>query len=550
MANNVLDSYLVKLGAVADTPSWNKFSLTLRDAEKAVVSFTGSTALNFLKIEGTIVGVLSTVGTGLIALADRTAMADQQYRLFGMRMLMTKESARALSQVQDELGASLDEIAFDPELNKRAQYLYEQNIKLGKEMGTGFDDNMIKLRDIRMEYGRLKVELDDLSGGTINKLFEKLGYGNGQLETQLHNINNELSEKLPKIADEISDDLIPVWKDWVVVTKDLGSMLKTAAGDWTFLTGVMTGDKSIESTEFNFKNLLKATVDWFDVLTEAALALQLIGKEGMHMGTAVAAGFGVIKAAIQGNWGEVTRLTKIQDTEIKAAAVNFQDLFDPGKNGEYLRKNKDFAAIVAHEDEKAGRGKKADSAGTPQSNTTANQIVSAAQMVSKDTGIPASFIYGQWAQETDHFKSRVFKDLHNMGGIKIPGTNTYENYDSIDSFAKAYEKVLKENRYTSRGIMDARTPEDFVHSLKGEKGQQAYFADNEDTYRRRVSQFSREYNSAQGSDGQVVIENLHINVPHALPEHQWSDFVKQSMTDITNKDTRNTTAQTAAGAFF
>jgi hypothetical protein len=97
MADNILDSYLIRLGAEVDKDSFNKFNATLKDSGKAFGDFSFGTIANFGKMEGAIVGMFAAVGAGLIGLADKTAMADQSYRLMGLRMLMGKDSARAMS---------------------------------------------------------------------------------------------------------------------------------------------------------------------------------------------------------------------------------------------------------------------------------------------------------------------------------------------------------------------------------------------------------------------------------------------------------------------
>src|ERR1700736_1205422 len=112
MSDNIMDSYLVKLGTLVDVSSFNKFNGVLNQSKGAVLNFTKGTAMGFAKFELSAVGAISSIGIGLIGLADKTAMADQQYRLFGMRMLMTKDSARAMQMATDTLGASLDEIAY------------------------------------------------------------------------------------------------------------------------------------------------------------------------------------------------------------------------------------------------------------------------------------------------------------------------------------------------------------------------------------------------------------------------------------------------------
>jgi Mannosyl-glycoprotein endo-beta-N-acetylglucosaminidase len=543
MGNNILDSYLVKLGAVIDAPSFSRFDLTLKDAGKAVFAFAGNTTLQFMKLEATIVGALSAAGTGLITLADKTAMADQQYRLLGLRMLMTKESARAMSLAQEELGATLDEIAYDPELNRRFQYLYEQNMKLGQAMGTGFNDNMRSIRDIRMEYKRFQTELEFLAGGVVSHLFEKLGFGNGKLENQLHNFNDWVTTNLPHWADIVSDKLIPVWNNWIGISKDLGSVFKQAAGDFSFLTGILTGDDTLKTTEFSFKNLSKATSDWMTVLTDVAYTLQLIIKTGLHAGTSITAALGAYKAFWHGDIKESKRLNEIADSEGKQAFRDIRDFF----TGKGSATNPDFAGINRQLDREAhGDADLSTKSGKPHDygNARLNEIDRLAQMVSKDTGIPAGLIYGQWAVETGKFSSPAFKNLNNMAGIRIPGTTTYQEFDDLESFAKRYEEVLREKRY--EGILNAKTPADFAAALKHTHDGHPWYEGSEDAYKSNIDQFSKEYDRQHD----VSIGTVNIIVPKSLPTDQWSDFVKKSMNDIVSKNAKTTMAQTAGGAYY
>jgi hypothetical protein len=105
MSDNILESYLVRLGSQVDTNSFNKFNSTLKDSGKIFDNFSLGTIASFGKMETAVVGMFAAVGSGIIGLADKTAMADQQYRLFGLRMLMGKDAARAMSMATDELGA-------------------------------------------------------------------------------------------------------------------------------------------------------------------------------------------------------------------------------------------------------------------------------------------------------------------------------------------------------------------------------------------------------------------------------------------------------------
>lgn len=316
MADNVLESYLVRLGSQVDTASFAKFNNTLKDSAKTFGDFSLGTVVNFAKIETSLVGMFAAVGTGIISLADKTAMADQQYRLFGLRMMMGKDAARAMSMATDDLGASLDEIAYDPELNQRFQHLYEQEINLGKTLGGNFNSNMIAMRGIRTEAKFFGDELEVLAMGSVSKLFEKLGFGTGDLQHDLENLTDQFMTNIPKWSDEISTRFVPIWNDAATVLKQFGMGVETAAGDFTMLSGVLLGDKSIQSTEFNVHNLAQAIGDWADRLTELALAQTLVAKTGSHYFDAVTnvAGAGLLKLQIEAEQKEEhPNATRIDD---------------------------------------------------------------------------------------------------------------------------------------------------------------------------------------------------------------------------------------------
>jgi hypothetical protein len=543
MATNVLDSYLVKLGALVDTSAFSRFNYTLRDAERAVLSFTGNTALSFAKVEATIVGGLSAVGSSIIALADKTAMADQQYRLLGLRMLMTKDSARAMSQAQEELGASLDEIAYDPELNRRFQYLYEQNMRLGKSLGANFDENMRSIRDIRMEYKRFETELQYLVGGVISNLFEKLGFGTGDVQNKLDNLNEWFTQNLPAISNEIANDLIPSWDNWVVVIKDLKDTLKDMTGEFSFLTGVISGDDSIKDETFDMKNLVQATKDWFDILAEIALTIQLIAKTGTHAFAGVTEGLASIWNRIHGNTAEADRLNALSEKNVKQAVNNVGDFFTGnGADGS----NKDFNGINQFFERQAGRKRKE----TTTNPDLASAILDAAHKYDIDPNLISAIIKqesnyhpgiksNKGAQGMMQLMPQTAADLgvdnpfdprqNIMGGTKYL-SQLLEKYHGDTSEALAAYNAGPGNVDKYGGIPPFNETQDYVKSVL-----------------KHYSDFS---NKAQMSGQDVYIDSVTINVPHSLPEEKWSRFVKDSMKDLKVTGDRNLMAQTAGGAYY
>jgi hypothetical protein len=543
MSANILDSYLVKLGAIVDGSSWQKFSYTLKDAEKNVLSFAGGTMLNFLKVEATIVSALSAAGMGIIALADKTAMADQQYRLFGMRMLMTKESARAMKIAQDELGASLDEIAYDPELNKRFQYLYEQNIKLGRAMGDGFDSIMRSIRDIRMEYKRFTAELEFLTGGVVSKLFEKLGFGSGDVLNKLNKLNDWFTKNLPGISDQVADKLIPVWQDWVVVGKDLKNTVKDVAGEFQFLTGVITGDDSLKTNTLNVKDATKAAIDWLDVLAEIALTLQLVAKTGTHAFAAGTEGLASLMARLHGNTKEADRLNYLSQEDMKAAVNNVGDYFSGyGANG----LNKDFSGINDFFNKQNER--------TQAENTTnpdlANLINQAGKKYNIDPNLLSALIHKESNYNTGAISNKGAKGLMQMtsGTASQYGVdNPFNPAQSIEGGTHYLSDLL--NKYNGN-VEKALAAYNAGPGNVDKYGGIPPYKETEDYVRTILRDYSRYSNDAHREGETVHIGTVHIHVPHDMPSDQWSHFVKESMTDFTKTNNAKTMAQTAGGAFY
>jgi hypothetical protein len=255
---NVMESYLIKLGTTIDVGAFNKFQSTLMQANNQVASMTSGAVKDFIKLEGAMVGTFTAIGAGIITLADRTAMADQQYRLLGERMLMGKENARSMQMALDVLGATLAQVTYDPELNERYNDLLERNEALSKSLGSNFDNNMKQIRGLRVEVKQFGTELTFLSMGTVSKLFDKLGYGSGDLLKRFRDLNQEFSEDMPKWVDQASTFLVPIWKDFLSVMGNVKDVGKTVLTNFTNLVGILYGDKGIQGATFNVKNLATA----------------------------------------------------------------------------------------------------------------------------------------------------------------------------------------------------------------------------------------------------------------------------------------------------
>src|SRR5579875_3643159 len=142
----VLKSYLVDLGFQVNQPQLRKFDQALKEAATSVQSHTGGIVQHMLKWQGILTGAFTGVSAAVIGMADHVAMADQQYRLMGLRMHTSTEQARKLSIGMKVLGASLDEITWDPEINRNFLELAELQDRLAGKLGPKYEDDMRGIR--------------------------------------------------------------------------------------------------------------------------------------------------------------------------------------------------------------------------------------------------------------------------------------------------------------------------------------------------------------------------------------------------------------------
>ena len=541
MSDNILESYFIKVGALPDTASFTRLAYIIKDSTRLIDTFAGQTIKDVVAIQGATVAAFSAIGIGMISLADKTAMTDQSYRLLGMRMLMNKSSARAMQNALDELGATIDEVAYDPELNKRFQYLYEQNIGLGKLMGKNFDQNMRSIRDLRMQYKMFGTEFEYLVGGVVSKAFEKLGFSTGETEDQLDRLNRWFTDHIPEMADATATFLVPIWKDMKIVLADTADNAKTAAGDFTFLIGVLSGDTSIQNTTFDVENLAKAFQHVANGAAEAAVGTSFLFKTLGHVGMA---GVDLAAEAVQNSVFNSQGAEKYQGLAKDEAGKAFRNIYDLiadpkdmlGRSDKL--DNPDFAAMNKLAIHVAGK----DSSDSSSSNV-GDIITQAAQKYGIDPLLFSAMIKNESSFDPNAVSNKGAKGL----GQLMPGTakaygvsNPFNASQNADGSAHYFSDLIKKYG-NSRAALAAYNEGETNYDKRG-------YGNLPAETKSYVDSIMGDFRSAQS--GHTSIGPVTIQVPHALPEDKWADFVHQSMHDLTVKNTRNVTAQTAGGAYW
>ena len=215
---NILDEYMIKLGAVVDASGMARFQQALREASSVVDATAFGMAKTFFKTQTEIVSGFAAIGVAALGLADKVAIADQEYRLFALHMYMSKDAARSLKVAMDALGQPLENLMWDSELRERTRQLILDQRAMAP---TGdYDAQMRKIRDIRFEFTRMEVELQYLGMHVVTDFLHALGVGPDWLLGRLRGFNDWVTHNLPAISHRLVTDFMPVWKD---VNEVLGS---------------------------------------------------------------------------------------------------------------------------------------------------------------------------------------------------------------------------------------------------------------------------------------------------------------------------------------
>jgi hypothetical protein len=253
---NFITSYLVKIGFSPDEPSYRKFSGALVQAEHDVATHTTGMARRVVEVQGAITGAFLGISASILGVVDKTAMADQGYRLMGLRMMMTGEQARKLSMITKTLGASLEEIIWDPELHARANAMGAHIDKLTGMMGPGFEKDMRSIRDVRAEFGNLALDVQFLGMKFTSDLWQRIAPGDPA--KQLQEWLGDLELRIPGVSGELSRLAAGALTDTWHMLQETGGVAKEAGLAFTNVIGALSRDKSIEGTTFTFHNFARA----------------------------------------------------------------------------------------------------------------------------------------------------------------------------------------------------------------------------------------------------------------------------------------------------
>ena len=584
--SGVIDEYMVKLGASVDASGMQRFYQALREASNVSEASASSISSAFLKTQTEIVGGFVAIGTAVLGMVDKVAMADQQYRMFAMHMFISKDAARSLKIGMDALGASMGEIRWDPTGELQGRMAQLQKDQMAMAPSGDYDAQMRKIRDIRFEFTRMDVEMQLMGMNVVQAFMKSLGSGPDALLNKLQAFNKYIIDNMPGIVDKIVKLFGPVWQDLKDVFGATTEAAKAAGTAFTNLVGIF--DPSVSSTTFDLEKFAKALTDivhtfavWVENIAKveeglahltSATALAARGKLGMagkELGAASqdvtpgSVGTGLPMAAVTavGGWklfrfiakkfgfGVAKKVAAGEAVEavgaegVLAAAGEGAVEGSPGgpwgmigmallsagaaMGGSYL------LSMLA--DKVFGTGT-AGAASTSPSELS-KQAADLAQSVSKTTGIKPDLLWSQWAHETGGFTH--LGEANNLAGIRIPGSSEYQSFGSLDEFGKRYAEVVgNTSRYA--GLSGAQNTDEFAAMLK----HGGYYEDSQQNYAAGLAHYDSMYKGGAANGGSVTVGSMTININKPHPSNdEVAGVITRRLQDLQGKAVQRNLAQ-------
>lgn len=287
-----LDEYLVRLGVSTDDAGLAKLQGALKGITSAVsdeeASFA-SLAIGLVKFQIEVASAAAALIGTVGKMAESVAVADQEYRLFGLTMFMNADAAKKLKITLDTLGQPLGMIVWDAELHKRAVRLnaLQDAMQAGLRAG-GAEADFIKIRDLRNEMAAAEVEWIYFKQSLTSSLVKAFGPEIDALLKRLTEFNNWFSAHLPEITKRVNEYLVPALREAWKVIKGVGEELKLSAVAFTNLVGVLSGDQSIEGATFKAEKFATAMGKVEKVVAVVANAVTDLGIIILHTATALA----------------------------------------------------------------------------------------------------------------------------------------------------------------------------------------------------------------------------------------------------------------------
>ena len=278
---DVIKSYWVSLGAQVDKASFDKFASALTGAQKTVASSVGGIAGDFLKLQISGTTAFASVGFGIIGYIDKLAMADAALKRTALQSMMNVNQYRDLTQALKATGMTFqDAMMGTAEDQTRFQMMYDHLQKLDSMLGgSKFEDQMVQVRQVRDQIAMLGLDAERFGMRFASDLLGKLGFGSGNLLSQLQRLDDFVMINMPRWSDILSTDVIPYLVDLWEILKDSGRVAIEFGRDFTELVGILSGDDALQKQTVGFQEFARALEDaahWVAEVLKLMLGLEKV----------------------------------------------------------------------------------------------------------------------------------------------------------------------------------------------------------------------------------------------------------------------------------
>ena len=157
MIGEMIQEYLVGLGAKIDKPGFSQAEATIKSLDRTVESSTGRMAANFARASAMIGTAIAGVSASVFGLMKSAAAQDLAMQKLSRQMMVSKDAAWTMKKATDALGESIQDIMLTPELMERFNKLAADGRKM--KVGGDFAETMRGFRDLMLEFTRLNQEV-------------------------------------------------------------------------------------------------------------------------------------------------------------------------------------------------------------------------------------------------------------------------------------------------------------------------------------------------------------------------------------------------------
>jgi hypothetical protein len=264
-ATDIIQSYLVSLGFSINQTELNKFTSSLGATGEKVGDAVEGMADKVEKATVGIVGALAAIATAAVEVADKVSKTDLGFVLWAQKMYLGVDAAKKLKIATDALGYSLDEIAWNPELRGRLSALLGTERGLQAGLGPDFEQQMVRLRDLRFEFTRLGVAGEYALQKIVETVTRTFAPQIDAMKDKIAGWAEWIVNNMDKIGEWTEKYLNPILENTFDILKKLWDMSKEVWSDLLNLLAILYQDPKLQGTK---ENLFERTLQLFKDTSE------------------------------------------------------------------------------------------------------------------------------------------------------------------------------------------------------------------------------------------------------------------------------------------